>query len=466
MATLIMKFGGTLTADVKRITRVAQIIHAESLAWNRMVVVVSAAAGVTDSFAQAADEALSGSTRYRRIVGDVRQRHIELLDALFSQPNTKLALVGQMDHILFSVLTACDRAATQREEQTRVRDAVMAAGEQLMVCLLVGLVRQEGLRAASVDAGSLIITDDSFQNAHPLMDLVEERADSILRPMLDAGIVPIVAGFVGATRNGAITTLGRGGSDYTATLLGAALRADEIWIWSSVDGIMSADPQIVPIARVLPVLSYEEVSELAYFGARILHPRAIEPLQPGGIPLRVRNPFNLDHAGTLIQSEPTEYTTPLKAVSAVDGICLYTSGRSIDMTAFLAEVRRLVGQTADGPVIVLQSHFRSVLVFVIPTSEGPAAVASAVQRLTAGLGHWNVLHVKVIALMGTLAMTDAISGFRPIASAVGPGDRQILAVAPQATAQIVRQLHKLTEATEQQILPVFNTRTGSQSPPA
>jgi aspartate kinase len=456
MATLVMKFGGSLTSDAKRLHRVAQVILAESLAWGRMVVVVSAMGGVTDQFRQAVELAAAHQTAgFRRLVADVRKRHLALIASLFADPPTHKALIAQLDHILYAVLATCDRAYVQRDAQARDRDLVMAAGEQMMVHIVAALVRQEGLKAATVDADTIIITDDNHQNAHPITDVIDERVDRLLRPMLDAGMVPIIAGFVGATRHGAITTLGRGGSDYTLTLLAAALHADEGWIWTTVDGIMSADPQLVPGARVIPSLSYEEVGELAYFGARVLHPRAVEPLQARGIPLRVRNPFNLDHAGTLIQAESSTLGASVKAVTAVDGLCLYTSGRPIDITEFIGRVHRIVGQTVTGPVIVMQSHFRSVFVFVVPTSEGPTAVTSARERLVANMGGWDIVAVKVITLMGaTRSPESALNGsVHPLASAIGPGDRHILCVLPHEAQSAVRQLHKLTEHAETQLWP-------------
>lgn len=463
MATLVMKFGGSLTADPKRLTRVAQVIMAEALAWQRMVVVVSAMGGVTDHFRQAVEMAPSHqASGYRRLVADVRDRHVKLIAALFSQQDTQASLIEQLDHILYVVLATCDRVHAQREAQPRDRDVVMAAGELMMVPILAALVRQEGLRAATVDAASILVTDDNHQNAHPITDMIDERVDRVLRPILDAGIVPIIAGFVGATRGGVITTLGRGGSDYTATLLAAALRADEVWIWTTVDGIMSADPQLVRGTRVIAALTYEEVGELAYFGARVLHPRAVEPLQAQGIPLRVRNPFNLDHAGTLIQSQvhPDATGPTVKAVTAVDGLCLYTSGRPIDIVEFVGRVHRIVGQTVTGPVILMQSHFRNVVVFVVPTSEGPTAAISARDRLAAALAGWEVSHVKVIALMGTTKRPEAVfseavlnDSVHPLASAVGPGDTHILCVLPNEAQSAVRQLHKLTEHAETQVWP-------------
>jgi aspartate kinase len=452
MATLVMKFGGSLTADAKRIARVAQVILAEALAWKRVVVVVSAMASVTDTLNNAVDLAATrNAAGYRRMVAGLRENHAAVVNALFASEALRCDLIAYIDRALYDVMTVCDSVFSRREATPRDRDAAMAAGERMMTSILTALVRQEGLRVGLVEAADLIITDDRHQNANPMLDLIDERVDSVLRPLLDAGMVALVPGFIGVTRSGTATTLGRGGSDFTATILAASVHADEVWIWTSVDGIMSADPALVPGARVIAALSYEEVGELSYFGAHVLHPRTVEPLLAQGIPLRVRNPFNLDHAGTLIQADTTEFGAGLKAVTAVDGLYLSTAGQPIDIMEFLAQVRRIVGQMAMGPVIVMQSHRRSTLVFVVPTTAGPTAAATAAQRLSAGLGtdRWQVDPVKVIAMMGTaaqVALTDPSTGqsIQPLASVVGPGDRRLFAVAPGDAQAVVRQLHKLT----------------------
>lgn len=451
MATLVMKFGGSLTADARRINRVAQVIMAESLAWDHMIVVVSAMAGATDMLNRAIELAANRDTGYRALVSKLRQQHIEVIDTLFENEAAQRDLVSYIDRLLFDVLALCDTVFTRREAVPRDRDSAMSVGERIMVHILAALVRQEGLKIAPVDATSLIVTDERYMNANPLIDLIDERVDQVIRPLFDAGIVPLITGFIGVSRTGMVTTLGRGGSDYTATILAASLHADEIWMWTSVDGVMSADPALVPGARVIPTLTYGEVGELSYFGAQILHPRAVEPLLAEGIPLRVRNPFNLDHAGTLIQSENAETGTELKAVTAVDGLYLATEGNSIDLSEVLGQVHRLVGRTATGPVMVIQSHKHFMLVMVVPTTEGPHAAENAAQKLAAGLGtdHWEVRVVKVIATMGMITQGSDlnIGPIQPIASVVGPDNRRLLAVAPSDVQTVVRQLHKLTDQT-------------------
>ncbi|HLY29295.1 MAG TPA: aspartate kinase [Aggregatilineales bacterium] len=451
MATLVMKFGGSLTADARGINRVAQVIMAESLAWDHLVVVISSMAGVTDALLQAVERASAhDGPGYRKIVANLRRKHVEAIETLIESEALRADLIEQIDRLLFDVLSVCDAAFSRREALPRDRDRAMAAGERMIVRILTALVRKEGLGAAAVDAASLIVTDERHQNANPMPDLIEDRVDQVLRPMIEANFVPLITGFIGATRTGAVTTLGRGGSDYTATLLASSLHADEVWIWTAVDGVMSADPALVPGARVIPVLSYDEVGELSYFGAHVIHTRAAEPLIAGGIPLRVRSPFNLDHAGTLIQAESADTASGLKAVTAIDGLYLTTTGHSVDLGEALARIHEIVGRTVAGPVMVTQSRDRLLFVLVVPTSEGPTAASSAALRLSVALGteKWEVRVVKVIATMGMggrQALSQlATTRIQPLLEAIGPEDRYLLAVSPADVQNVVRHLHEFT----------------------
>lgn len=445
MSTLVMKFGGSLTAEPRSIQQVAQVIHAESLAWQKMVVVVSAMAGTTDQLARAVTLAAAhDAPGYRAAINGVREQHKRIVNALFAAESTREVLMKALDRWLFDALAMCDTVAGHRQTEAspRERDAVMSIGERLMAEIVLPLVQREGLRCALVDGATLMQTDSHFQNAHPILDKVEEQVERLIKPLLSAGVVALTSGFIGSTRSGAITTLGRGGSDYTSTVLGAVLRAEEVWMWTHVDGIMSADPTFIPGARVIDVLSYDEVRELAYFGVRLLHPRAIEPLLPRSIPLRVRNPFNLEHGGTLIQSQPS--AVGLKAVSAIDGILISTPGM-IDLAQLLAQLNDLVAQAAEGPVMVMQSLARSTVVFVVPTSEGPAAVNSVIEKLKGGLhaARYTLQAVKVVAVIGGADNLNSQLGVAPLAYAQAPGKRALYAIQPEDITSVIRQLHRL-----------------------
>ncbi|MFQ3536455.1 MAG: aspartate kinase [Aggregatilineales bacterium] len=449
MSLLVMKFGGSLTASAHQLRRVIQIIHAESLAWKRLVVVVSAMSGATDTLRRIVELAQQGEgVAYRRLLSDLRADHLAPIEDLFPMGSLRTQLIQTLDQHLLDLLVLCERLMQSGQLLPSHRDEAMAVGERLMASLVAALAQQEGLRVALVQAESVIITDGTHQNAHPLRDAIDERAEHILRPLLDKGIVPILAGFIGATHSGKTTTLGRGGSDLTATLLAAALGADEIWMWTSVDGIMSADPALVPNARVIPALSYEEIGELAFFGARLLHPRAIEPLIRPGIPLRVRNPHNLAHNGTLVHASSGQDGRRAKAVTAVDGLYLALRDQPFDLIAFLAKVREKVPSLSADPVIVMQSYRRATLVFVVPTSEGPQAAPEAAHQLQVLLPDWEVQPVKVIAAVG--AATDLCpmldGNIRPLASASGANERRLVAVRPADVRAALQQLHRLTEA--------------------
>lgn len=449
MALLVMKFGGSLTANAQQLRRVIQIIHAESLAWQHLVVIVSAMSGATDTLRRIVELAqASEMPACRRLLSALRADHITLIENLFSTGSVRSHLLHTLDQQFFDLLALCERIAQSNALLPQQRDEAMAIGERVMASIVTALAQQEGLRAALVPAESIIITDSTHQNAHPLRDVIDQNAERILQPLLKNGVIPILAGFIGATQDKKITTLGRGGSDLTATLLAAALGASEVWMWTSVDGIMSADPALVPNARVIPSLTYEEIGELAFFGARLLHPAAIEPLIQPSIPLRVRNPHNLDHDGTLVHADAKQDGRRVKAVTAVDGVYLALRDRHFDLVTFLGAVRKKVSSLAADPVIVAQSYRRATLVFVVPTSEGPQAVTEAVRQLQASLTNWEVQPVKVIAAIGADADLRLVldKRIRPLASALGANERRLIAVQPADLRAALQQLHRLTES--------------------
>ena len=185
----------------------------------------------------------------------------------------------------------CDGTALLRELSPRTLDEVSSLGERLSAPLVAAAIKSLGGRSESIEATELIVTDAFHGSAEPRMKATRERAQARLKPLLAQGIVPVVTGFIGATADGKLTTLGRGGSDYSATILGAAMDASEVVIWTDVDGVLTADPRLVPDARTIPVISYREAAELAYFGAKVLHPKTLNPVMEAGITVWIRNSF-------------------------------------------------------------------------------------------------------------------------------------------------------------------------------
>ncbi|MEO1442386.1 MAG: aspartate kinase, partial [Chloroflexota bacterium] len=270
MKTLVMKFGGLAVGTTTALTQVLSIILHEHERWNRLLIVVSALEGVTDALLEATRLAQVSNRRgYRRISATLRTRHMALVEHLPLGPTERQALQADMDRLLFEMLDQLQSVADAAQEDLSAEkvDAIVGTGERLAARIVAAMVRQNNIRAVAIDSQSLVITDANFGNAVPDLEASCERITENLLPMLDRKIIPVITGFIGSTLDGRITTLGRGGSDYTASVLGACSNADEVWIWTTVDGMMTTDPNEIDNARVITDMSYAEVGEMAYFGA-------------------------------------------------------------------------------------------------------------------------------------------------------------------------------------------------------
>jgi len=287
---LVMKFGGTSMGSAERM-RVAAQICTEQKKHRPVIAVVSAMSGVTDLLFNTFRHAEAGDeTGIESNLDRLRIRHEDACRELLDGERRDAALQA-----LHSLIAAYRRIAHGMrmlgELPPRSLDEGVAIGERLSSVLLAAYLNSTGVPAQAINGSDVIVTDAVFGNATPLMDATRKKAQEILQPLLDTGVIPIFTGFNGATSDGRPTTLGRGGSDFSASILAAALDASELWIWTDVDGIMSADPRSVPDARILEALSYSEAAELAYNGAKVLHPRTLAPLAEAQIPVWSKNIF-------------------------------------------------------------------------------------------------------------------------------------------------------------------------------
>jgi aspartate kinase len=298
--------------------------------------------------------------------------------------------------------------------------------------------------------------------AAPLLDLTRDRVAARLIPLLDKGLVPVVTGFIGATEDGVTTTLGRGGSDYSAAILGAALDADEVWIWTDVDGVMSADPRIVPDARVIPVLSYSEVGELAYFGAKVLHPKTIGPVVERGTPLWVKNTFNPTCPGTRIDREPQSTPGTVKAITAIEGLSMVTvEGRGMmGVPGIAARTFAAVASQGASVLMISQASSEQSISFVIPTHAVSPVVAAVEEEMALELSRrdidrvWAQDDVVIVTavgagIRGTPGVAARVFGalakrdINVVAIAQGSSECSISMVVAAAQAQeAVQQLHE------------------------
>ncbi len=330
----VMKFGGTSVADAAAFENVARIVAAAREA--SPVVIVSAMSGVTDSLLAATNTAAEQN------VGDAiasldetfRRHHAAAKELLPEIEAGKFVdhvdnIAHQVANLLRGINTGSNPRATQ--------DAIVSFGETLSSALLAEVLNERGIAARQVDARRCIITDDEFTCAAPLLAETFSRTQEQLRPCLEGNVVPVLGGFIGATANGTTTTLGRGGSDYTAALIGAALGASEIQIWTDVTGVLTADPRVVPEAQTIERLSYSEAAELAYFGAKVLHPKTIQPAIESSIPVRICNSRAPQERGTLVGPETETSPRTVKAIAHKSGVTTVqiTSARMLGAYGFL-----------------------------------------------------------------------------------------------------------------------------------
>ena len=316
---IVVKFGGTSVGDAEAIKRAAAIVV--SRRERRPIVVVSAMAGVTNALLAIAEQSSRGQLigAIRNIEG-LRERHMEEAERLLGDTAECEELCGDMSAMIDELAHLTEALNTLGDVSPRSLDAIAAYGEQLSSQLVVAAFRQCGVPAEHVDAREVMITDDAFTRAEPDVDAITEASQRLLAPLARDGRVPVLGGFIGSTPRHVTTTLGRGGSDYSAALIGAALQAEAIEIWTDVDGMLTADPRVVDGARLLERVGFDEASELASFGAKVLHPMTIYPAVRLGIPVLVLNSRRPEGKGTLITFESPR--RPVTAIAGKSGVTL------------------------------------------------------------------------------------------------------------------------------------------------
>ncbi|MCA0456297.1 MAG: aspartate kinase [Chloroflexi bacterium] len=373
MKTITMKFGGTSVGSPEAIANVVNIVKVCREEGNRVIVVVSAMSGVTDQLLNSAKMAASGNKwGYLSTSEKLRDRHEDTLNLLVPPGSVREKTFSQIKSLLEEYVEICHAVSILGEETPRISDSIVAYGERLSSRIVAAALKAQSVEAAAFDAGDFIVTDDRFQSASPLWDETQARIDGKLVPSLVEGVTPVITGFIGATRTGTITTLGRGGSDYSGAIFAAGTNSDELVIWTDVDGVMTTDPRVDKRARVLPYVSYQEVGELAFYGAKVLHPKTVQPVLDKAIPIRVRNTFNPTYPGTLIgeTGEPSE--TVIKAVTSIKKVSLLTvSGKGMIGVPGIAG-RTFHATASAGASILMISQSSSEQSFCFLVTDGTA----------------------------------------------------------------------------------------------
>ncbi len=316
MSLVVMKFGGTSVEDPAAIDRTASIVAGRVSMGRHPVVVVSAMAKVTDQLLRCAAAASTGDrTGALAISSRLRARHRDTAAALVKNSKHAAELINWIDQKFDQLDEVLRGLAAILELTPRISDLIVSYGERISSRMIAAAFCERGLDAAHVDAREVILTDSQYQKAIPIDSAIEKRANEKVRPLIDEGKVPVMGGFIASNEAGITTTLGRGGSDFTGALIGGALVADAIEIWTDVDGIMSADPRVCPDALRVKIISFEEAAELAYFGAKVLHPATILPAVKKNIPVLVLNSKNPSNEGTRIISLAPHCKSPFKSIA-------------------------------------------------------------------------------------------------------------------------------------------------------
>lgn len=436
--TLLMKFGGTSVGSQQALAQAISIVSEAQDQWDCVIVVVSAIAGVTNKLLKAVKLAKSGDTTLvNDLASEIRQAHLELINKFVTKPERQDQVIHKIEEIVEELGDLCQAVSILRQDSPRTIDSIVSLGERMSIQLVSAALSEKGMDAKPVEATQLIVTNDDYQNADPDMVETEERTQAVLAPIIESGAVPVITGFIGATRAGVTTTLGRGGSDYSAAILAKALKVDEVIIWTDVNGIMTSNPHLVKEARTIPELSYREAAELSHFGAKVLHPKAIRPIIEANIPLWVRNTFNPQHQGTRVVEKRAPATKKvIKAVTAIQNQRLVTVEGSgmLGIPGIAARTFSAVASVNASIIMISQASSEQSICFSIAAEDTLRVISKLEETFTNELDSrdidsiWATNEVVIVTIVGNgIRNTPGVAG--KIFTAVGNSDVNIIAIA-------------------------------------
>ena len=462
-STLVMKFGGTSVGTSKAIEQVTENIRKTRQKWDRIVIVTSAVGGVTNLLVESAERAIIGDEVFiSQAERELIDKHLDMVEKLIPNAAQRAQLKQEIKYLATEFASICRAISILGEATPRAMDAVISLGERFSVRLLAGALQAAGFPAQFVEATHLVETDDVFQSAYPNLEKTAEKVQSILIPMLMQKQIPVITGFIGATKNGITTTLGRGGGDYSAAIIGATIPADEVWIWTDVSGVMTADPRIVPDAQTIPEVSYREMAELSYFGAKVLHPKAVRPVVEAGIPLRICNTFKPEEKGSFVvkeknPSEPQNIDSQrvIKAVTAIPHQRMITvEGRGmLGVPGVAARTFGAVAATGTSVPLITQASSVQSISFSVPSDSADAVLESLHEVFSTELAQrdidrlWASDEMAIITAVGAgLQCTPGVAG--QIFSALGAAKVNIIAIAQGSSKVAISLIVKAEESNK------------------
>jgi bifunctional aspartokinase / homoserine dehydrogenase 1 len=364
---ITMKFGGTSVGDMQRLKEVVAIVRSNL---NRQpVIVASAMSGITDMLLNTAQLAVQREMEsVRKNVEAIISKHLQIADALVSQEGRRKELLELQLPQLEKLKALYRGVSLLGELSLRSLDVIASFGEIFSCMQIAAILNDHGVMAQFVDARRLIRTDAHFGEAAVDFSLTNSNIRKELMSLIQAHVVPVITGFIGSTEAGITTTLGRSGSDYTGSIVGAALESEEIWIWTDVDGVMTADPRYVNGALVLPEISYREAAEMSYFGAKVIHPKTMQPAIENSIPIRIKNTFNPSHPGTLISKAASAVPGIVKNVTSINdlGLIAIEGNGMVGVPGISARIFAALAHISVNVMMISQASSEHNICFVVP----------------------------------------------------------------------------------------------------
>ena len=373
---IVLKFGGTSVGSGKKIINVCEIVQKVKKN-NQVIVVSSALQSTTDELLELSENAKKGQVN-KKIINDIVQRHQDAIKDIIQDKKIQDEVFEKVSSLIKELEKTVEGVIIVKELSDKTRDKIVSFGEQLAVPIISAKLRDMGIKSESFTGGEVgIMTDENFGNASPLMKVTQHNVKNNLSNLLEE-TVPVITGFIGVTQQGDISTIGRGGSDFSASLIGMCLSVDEIWFMTDVDGLLTANPKLYPNAKTIPQLSYDEAAEMAIMGAKGMHPRALDPARTANIPVRIKNTFNPEAEGTLINKDIIVKTNEVtKAVTSINELAMITlSGMNmVGNPGTAGEIFGVLGRNNVNIIMISQSISEANITFLIKNNDVRKAVS-------------------------------------------------------------------------------------------
>jgi aspartate kinase len=432
---LTMKFGGTSVGDIPRLKEVVAIV--QQFLGEQPIVVASAMGGVTNMLLETAHKAVERKTgEVHNAVATLRKKHLTIAHELVTNVKRRAALIQKQQSSLDELEQLFHGIGLLKELSPRSLDAIASFGEILSCRQIAAIFQENKIPSQFVDARTLIRTDDNYGEAAVDFKHSYPAIRTALESLVGKRIVPVVTGFIASTEDGITTTIGRSGSDYTGSIVGAAVRSKEIWIWTDVDGVMTADPRIVKTARVLSEISYREAAEMSYFGAKVIHPKTMVPAIEKKIPIRIKNTFNPSHPGTLISAASQKHKHSAKTVTSIDGLAIIAieGNGMIGVPGVSARIFTSLARAEVNVMMISQASSEHNVCFIVPQKDSIAGVKALREEFSIDIAKKIIDDVSVRQPVSIVAVVgEGMIGSKGIAgktfNAVAKADVNIIAIA-------------------------------------